>query len=206
MNWGWAEVMMDFMLLIILILTITPLITEVGCCQYKTINIMNKYLVICILFGSIFSCKKISQEGAIVDLMINLTIESSDGKDLLNPNTPNAIKAGDINIFYEINGKRETYLSTSNAYKLDNPAGFTVNKPDNSFGNKYFLTIFSNPDVNNNSITVIAVSGREEIKIISEVTQTSNSHSIAKIWYKNNLVWPIAGNDGPKYVQTTLAQ
>jgi hypothetical protein len=167
---------------------------------------MRKYIFFCFILGSLFSCKKNNDDSYFKSSVIYLTVESIKGSDLLDPGTPNAIRAEDISIFYEINGKKETYLSTSNAYKLDNPAGFTLNKPTNSFGNKYFLMIYSNPVVSNKSITVIAISGREEIEIISEVTQTANSHSIAQIWYKNNLVWPIAGNDGPKYVQTTLAQ
>jgi len=174
---------------------------------------MTKILFFCIVLGFMLSCKEDIQvrDGVYVSLRIHLTIESTDGIDLLNPNTPNGIREEYIGMFYEIDGKRETYASTSNAISLDNSKGFTLNAPTIStqpidiFGNKYFLTIFSNGLVSSNSITVLAVSGKDVITLRTEVLKTSGSTRIVKIWYKNVLVWPIAGNDGPAYVRIILA-
>jgi hypothetical protein len=174
---------------------------------------MTKILLFCIVLGFMLSCKEDVQEedGVYVSLRIHLTIESTDGIDLLNPNTPNAIREDNIRMFYEIDGKRETYASTSNAYILDNPSGFTLNtpvistQPIDMLGNKYFLTIFSNSLVSNNSITVLAFSGKDAIKLRTEVLRTNGSIRVTKVWYENILVWPIEGNDGPPYVRIILA-
>jgi hypothetical protein len=88
---------------------------------------------------------------------------------------------------------------------LDNPSGFTLNPSDGSpsFNQKYFLRIISNPTAGR-ATTIIELAGKGEIKLIADVSKGSGYHRIDKISYDDNLIWPVPGNEGPKYVRVIL--
>ena len=154
----------------------------------------------------LFACEKEDDDHFVVDFDIVLTIATNEGTDLLDPASTNAIKKDDIRIYYEIVGKRETYQSTAgDGVVLDNPSGFTLNPSDGSpaFNQKYFLTIISNPTVGK-ATTIIALAGKGEVKLIADVSKGNGYHRIDRISYNDNLVWPVPGNEGPKYVMAIL--
>jgi hypothetical protein len=144
-----------------------------------------------------FSCDS-DDQAVVVDIDINLTIEDADGNDLLNAEIGNFIQSGAIHVFYEINGKRETYQSVNQGTALDLPEGFYIIPSDGV--RKAQLTIFSNPTVGDQVVTVIEIDGRDDVRLVTKVTRKKGNTRVEKIWYKDNLVWPTE-DAGPKYVK-----
>lgn len=157
-----------------------------------------------LLSGLTVSCSDQHSHAVIVDLDINITIENANGEDVLNPAVSGSVTANNISVFYEINGELETYLSLSNG-DSDNPSGFTLNPPDGSdtFGGRYFLTIFSNP-TEGEPLTIIKVEGMEDINLVTKVVRSNGNTRITEIRYKDELVWPVEGNDMAKYVRVVV--
>lgn len=169
---------------------------------------MKSLLLSLFIAGSFNSCKHDDTQKAIVDLNIVLTIETEDGLDLLNPALKNSIKKEDIVVLYEIDGRRETYqtvFGTPGDAVLDNSSGFSLNPPDGSqiFGNNFFIDVISNSNVGK-STTIIQIKGRQEIRLETNVEKTKESLRVSKIWYNSDLVWPVEGNNEPKFVQVIM--
>jgi hypothetical protein len=168
----------------------------------KPIKAMKNFVKSLIFSSIIFSCDK--NDAINVDLDIFITLENQAGVDLLNPQSPNPIKEEGIKIFYEINGVRETYQSTNEGTILDNPDGFTIYPPDGSFNGNYYINLFSNP-IEGIATTIIEVLGHNDIVLTTEVSGADGGRMIKKIWFNNDLVWPIDNNNiGPAYVRIVL--
>lgn len=165
---------------------------------------MKALLYSVLLSGLAVSCSDQHSHAVIVDLDINLTIENVNGEDILNPTVSGSVMASKISVFYEINGELETYLSLSNN-DPDNPSGFTLNPPDGSttFGGKYFLNIFSNP-TKGEALTIVKVDGMDDINLVTKVVESNGNTRVVEIWYKDELVWPIEGNNMAKYVSVVV--
>lgn len=117
-------------------------------------------------------------------LSIEVKLQNADGSDLLNSLTPGFIAKKDISVFYEINGKLETYQSLNKGAILDNPEGFVVQND----GTKYFLHVFSNPTTGNNVVTLIRIKDRPEIKLITKV-EDNHGRQVTELRYNDQLVW-----------------
>lgn len=157
---------------------------------------MKRVIVYSILLCAVLSCKKNNQKEKFdYDTDICLSIVSPSGIDLLNPNSPNHIVKEDIEMYYDSDGKRETYASRCGGYLPDNPDGFTLGTSP-TLGGKYYLNIYSNDYVSDHSITVLTIKGSEDIKLVTEVVQTDGSIKIRKVWHNGILVWPYEGAMG----------
>jgi hypothetical protein len=159
-----------------------------------------KYLFLVLSILEI-SCDRHSKEMFMVDTSFFMTIEDKQGTDLLNPLSKNALRNGDVQLFYEIDGKRLTYGETSPpGVVYDNPSGLTLNGPvvNPILGGKYFLNVFGS------EINVIKIKAVDEIKIIAEIKKGEGYVRIEKLWYENAVVWPVPGNNMNKYVRIVL--
>lgn len=164
---------------------------------------MKTMIYIMLLSAFATSCDD-SPVSAIVDIDVNLTIVNGSGEDMLNPSSSGSISEADINVFYEIDGELETYLSLSNE-DPDNPSGFTLNPSDGSgtFGDRYFLNIFTNP-TEGDAKTIIRIDGMQDIELVTKVVQSKGNIRVVEIWYEGELMWPVEGNNMAKYLEVVI--
>jgi len=162
-----------------------------------------KNAVVILVLLACFSCETSSNDAVVVDIRIDMTIEDRQGNDLLNPETENSIQQDDIRVYYEIDGKKETYLSCHKDKNviLDNPAGFLI-YPEDALG-KFQLSVFSNP-TQGEAITIIELEGHDDVTLKAQVSRENGNTIVRKVWYQGNLVWPTETNNGPAYVQVVL--
>ena len=145
------------------------------------------------LAGSLVMCS--DQRDCCTNNYLNIEVElqNIDGTDMLNPSTSGYIKKQDIELYYEINGNLETYVSLNEGAMLDNPEGFDMQ----SDGAKYFLQVFSNPTAGNNVITLIRIKDRAEIRLVTKV-EDNHGRQITKLWYNDQLIWSTASQNSPR--------
>jgi hypothetical protein len=144
------------------------------------------------------ACDTDSCACTIVDIGIEVSIEDAAGNDLLNPLTEGYFEKKDIDMYYEINGKLKTHASMSPGAQLNNPEGFTI-----SPGDRYHLNISSNPTAGNKVVTLLRIKDLPDIRLVTKVNGRNGSQ-VEKIWYKDQLVWPVPGNDSFRRVTITL--
>lgn len=136
------------------------------------------------LLGFLVSCSDQSDCCTNNDLNIEVELQHVDGTDMLNPSTAGHIPKQDIEVFYEIEGKFETYASLNEGASLDNPEGFDVQ----SDGTKYYLHVFSNPTAGDHVVTLIMIKDRSEIRLITKVAD-DHGKQIKELWFNDQLVW-----------------
>lgn len=164
---------------------------------------MKTLAVVIIGIAGLFSCSSEDPSDVVVDLTINLSIQDSDGQDLLNPAIGNFIQEEDISIYYEVDGAQKPCWEV-NGGVLDNPKGFSILTPHASsgLGSQYVLSVFSHSKVGR-AVTVIKIEGHDEIKLAAEVVRTNGNILITKIWHNEVLVWT-ADDAVPKHVAVIL--
>ncbi len=152
-------------------------------------------LVLFSLAVVVFSCVDEKEDSYFdnVNLTVVLTIEDANGTDLLDLKNENAIQSQNIKVFYEINGKRETYASTfTKGATPGNPKGFNIRQPNggSGFEGKAILYFYSNPTVGKGQVNIIEIKGREDIEIITDVVQRGRYWGNEDIWYEGKSVFP----------------
>lgn len=129
----------------------------------------------------------------IYDLGITVAIEDTDGNDLLDPTRESHLEEHDITLYHEIKGELRTYQSISKGEGLILETG----------GGHNHVFIRSNATAGNKVVTVLRVKDHPDIRIVTKVNG-ENGARVEKIWYKDQLVWPVAGNDGFRSITVTL--
>lgn len=135
----------------------------------------------------------------IYDLGIEVAIEDAAGNDLLNPSTDGYFEKQDIDMYYEIKGKLRTYASMNEGTQMDNPKGFII-RPDET---RYYLYITSNPTAGNKVVTILRIKDHPDIRLVTRVNG-KNGGRVEKIWYNDQLVWPVAGNNDFRRITITI--
>jgi hypothetical protein len=118
-----------------------------------------------------------------IDLSIDVELKNSSGADMLDPSTSGYIPKQDISVFYEVDGRLETYVSMNEGAVLDNPSGFMIIQPDG-----YLLRIYGNPTPGKDVITLIRIKDRQEIRLVTNV-EKNNGIQITELRYNDQLVW-----------------
>ncbi|CAN0513875.1 unnamed protein product, partial [Phaeothamnion confervicola] len=154
-------------------------------------------LVVFFLTGWFFTACETQSCGCVnYDLGIEVVIEDAAGKDLLDPSTDGYFNEQNITMLYEIKGKLENYGSMVGG---DNPKGFTI-YPN---GDRYVLSLFSNPTAGSKVVTLLRIKDHPDVKLVTKVNG-ENGKRIEKIWYKDQLVWPVSKNDYSRTVTVTI--
>lgn len=144
---------------------------------------MKRYFLLVVLAG-LFSCTDQSDCCTNIELGIDVEIQNSSGSDMLNSTTPGNVAVEDVSVFYDINGRHETYSSINKGAVLDNPEGFILQ----SDGARNFLHVFSNPTVGNSVVTIIKIRGRSDIELVTQV-KSNHGKQITNVWLDDQLVW-----------------
>jgi len=136
------------------------------------------------LFGILSTCSDQTDCCTNIFLDVQVELQNADGADMLNPATPGYINDHDIEMYYEIDGKLETFVSINKGAILDNPLGFAVQ----SDGTKNLLRVSSNPTEGNNVVTIIRIKDRPEIKLVTKV-EDDHGRRITELRYNDQLIW-----------------
>lgn len=128
------------------------------------------------------------------DLDILIAIEDAGGNDLLDPTLEGHLEEGDIALYHEIKGELKKYEWNHEGKGIAFETGGEHNR----------IHINSNPTRGNKVVTVLRVQDHPDIRIVTKVNG-ENGARVEKIWYKDQLVWPVAGNtDGFRSITVTL--
>lgn len=130
------------------------------------------------------SCSEQSDCCTNIELSINVEIQNANGADMLNPSTSGSISNLDIEVYYEIDGRFETYRSLNKGAILDNPKGFDLQSKDTS----YFLRVFSNPTPGNSVVTLIRIKDHPEVRLVTKV-EDNHGRQVTELRYLDQLVW-----------------
>lgn len=157
---------------------------------------MKNLFLLFITFTLITSCtdKEEEQNSDHIQSSIALSIQNSNGDDLLNPNNPNGIDTSKIKIFYVVDGKKTQYFAPAN---LDNTKGYFIFE----HLNEYRIAIFTdNDDASTKETTFIQWSENDEDKIDVLYEKIESSLFISKVWINGqDLLYDRFVNDDPTF-------
>lgn len=157
-----------------------------------------KLLILFLSGWFLTACETDSCGCIVMDVGIEVAIADSEGNDLLDPSIEGYFSEQDINMYYEINGKLKTHASMSSGH-LDDPDGFSIEQHEN----RYILFLSSNPTAGKKVVTILRIKDHPDIKLVTTVNG-ENGKRIEKIWYNDQLVWPVSGQGDYRRVTITL--
>ena len=132
------------------------------------------FLILLVLI--ILGCNKNEDCCAIISLDANISLKNISGEDLLDPNTPNSFKKGNIKTFHLINGE-EKRAGLDDIIYQDGDSIYRYRTFVNYEGNDEF------------PITYIDWSETDRDTIKSEIYRSGNMTRVVKFWYNNELMW-----------------
>jgi hypothetical protein len=140
------------------------------------------YLFASAILITMFACEK--KGGDIIDNDIAIRYTDSIGNDLLNPISPNAIKAADIDLYYIIDGIKKRVYDPN----MDTPENFKIEYSETL--KSYILVIFLNDkyDSNKFSETIIEFGNRSDtLRANWDVSENGNSIAYHNVWYNSEM-------------------
>lgn len=136
------------------------------------------------------SCKEPEIKGVVVDTEVNLIIKNKDGKNLLDPSTPDHFTSDEIRLFYLKDGqKTEVYYPN-----LDHPRNFFISQ--NESNKEYFMRVFVNEGTLNQELTTTYIQWRanQVDTLQSMITRQGASVYSDKVWYDKVLKYDVSKN------------
>lgn len=139
-----------------------------------------KKILIVIAVALLLSCSKNddSEEQFLVDLGVNISLESTTGDDLLDPENPNSYKKSEIKTYHLIDEVEQR--AGADDVLLQDPAGTYV-----------FRTFVNYKGNDEYPITYIDWSETDRDTIKSEIYRTINQIRVIKVWYNGELMWDV---------------
>ena len=139
-----------------------------------------RLLIFIVLLTSCFSaCEK---QKTMVDIGVQICYADKNGKDMLDPNTPNAYKESDIDLYYMIDGVKTRVYDGMR----DTPENFMFYYLETF--HMYSLSIGPNDryDANQMSETLIDFGDRVDTLTVSFAV-SANSMIVRSVWYNHVL-------------------
>lgn len=143
--------------------------------------------IVTILILAIFTaCNKDDKPSEIavyLDTSIEISLKDVNGIDLLNPNNPDSYKAGNIKIFYLIDGEKQEVYDGNMAY----PRNFLIYEN----ANEYRIRIFQNSVISEElPITYVEWNENEIDTLQAEYYRPKpNEPRVQKVWFNGELKW-----------------
>ena len=141
-----------------------------------------KTMTILILTMLLYTSCKHEEDMVVISIALELSIIDEDGKDLLNPENPNAIVEGDIKKSYLIDGEIEEV----NNPLMDNPRGFRIFKHEHEYRIEFSLNDSESEEY---PITYMEWNENDMDTIKCEIEKKSNSTICTKVWFNDELKW-----------------
>ena len=142
---------------------------------------MNNTVISIVLLSTIGLCLSCQKEPAVADFIhlgVEMRITTHDEIDLLDPQYPEAITAGDITVYHIVNGEKiKQYYPNSEIA----PGHFRIHQPTPANGLPFYvLQVFISDHVENSGLskTIIEYLGRTPDTIEARI-----HHGIASIFY-----------------------
>lgn len=180
--------------------------SEIRTFTYATIQnalIMKRSFALAFFFLTVWfitGCDTSSCGCATYDLNIEVVIEDAAGNNLLDPSTANHFTEQDIDMFYEVKGKLRTYASMGSG-QVDNPKGFDIGLDQAQ--TQYLLYLSSNPTAGKKVVTILRIKDKPDIRLVTRVNGGDGAR-IEKVWYQDQLVWPVPGNEYSRRITVTI--
>ncbi len=138
------------------------------------------------------SCQKNSGSDDI-DVGIDLKLDNSSGKDLLDPNIENSYNTEKIKLYYLLNGIEKLYFCGN----CDHQKGYYFFKRDD----RYVIRIYPNFEIqqdNTDPVTYIQWNETDRDTIRCHIKRNKDGSYIfcTKVWYNDSLVYD---NNGERY-------
>lgn len=163
--------------------------------QHKKIKVMKNIIFILSTIMVFSSCDSQELGGTAynVSTSIEITVESENGVDLLNPDNPNSFREDSIKIYYLIDGIVEEIYNPD----MDTPRKFNIHEPqEGSFG-KYWMGLGLNVHISDSTeaggaITYIKWNSMDTDTVKCTIKVGVNYVILDKVWYNDELVIPDA--------------
>jgi hypothetical protein len=155
-----------------------------------------KTIATLIILTILTSCSKSNddepQQQVVVDINIEMSLKSSNGEDLLDPNNPDAYKVENIKLYYLINGEKKEVFDPNMAY----PRNFFIFKHES----EYRIRVFQNhSETETLPITYIEWSPDATDTIQTEIYRDENSIRAIKTWFNGDLKWDVENEQEPYF-------
>lgn len=137
----------------------------------------------CLSLFFLSACKDPVIKGVTVDTVINLIVRDQNGKNRLDPSTPNYYKPEDIRIFYLKDGQKQEVYNPS----LDIPRNFKIIKSETT--NEYVFRVFVNEGSVDQEVTTTYIQWRAGAQdtVNSLITRSSSSIYCDKVWFNDTV-------------------
>lgn len=128
----------------------------------------------------------------VMELSTFVIVSDSEGRNLLNPETPGYFKEEDIRIYFVRNGVREEVYRAN----LDTPRNFSIDEYNSD--HEYAMKLFPYEGNSDKEVTttIIRWNKVDEDTVACEVRREDSYTGISKVWYNGELVCD--DNDGPQ--------
>ncbi|SRX55997.1 hypothetical protein [Aequorivita sp. CIP111184] len=151
-----------------------------------------KTIATLILLTILTSCSKNNddepqQQANVIDVNVELSLKSTNGEDLLDPNNPNGYKAEDIKLYYLINGEKQEVFDAN----MDYPRNFFIFKHES----EYRIRIFQNlAETEALPITYVEWNNQDTDTLQAEYHRADRLIQVIKTWFNGELKWDVVSN------------
>ena len=129
-----------------------------------------------------------------IDSGFDFDVRDSQGQSLLDPSTPNAYLASQIDIYYLIDGEKKRVYNSM----MDMPENFSIRPHE--ITNEYLMNL--DPNITGRpttSVTYIQWNEQDTDTITCEFAVSEQSIITTRIIYNRQEVWSVADAPDPKY-------
>lgn len=141
-----------------------------------------KCFIYILLLLLLFSCSRKKICCTVVSTEIDMSVNDSTGNDLLDPSFPGSYKEDSIRLYYLVNGKRVEVYDPN----MDSPRNFFIYHDTPG----YVIRVFPNDDKSSEyPVTYIDWNQHDEDTIRCELTRTSGTTVVTKVWFDGQLKW-----------------
>jgi hypothetical protein len=140
------------------------------------------------------ACKEDGVDSANVDIQFNFDVRDAEGQSLLDPATPNAYQASQLDIYYSIDGEKKRVQNNL----MREPENFSI-KP-HEITNEYIMNL--GPNIVNRpttSVTYIQWNEQDTDTVTCEFAVSEQSIVTTRIIYNGQEVWSVDDTPDPKY-------
>lgn len=147
--------------------------------------------IIILLCFSLLSCHVDDNKNCCMNIEsdILISLENSQGMDLLDPASNVSIDTSNIHVSYEMKNGNKKLINDLN---LDASKGFHLIEPEETQTDKYGFQLFLNTDYIDKediSYTYIEWSPTDTDQIKSQFIRENNNLLVSKVWVNGELSW-----------------
>lgn len=140
----------------------------------------------------------------VIDATMHLAVMDSEGNDLLNPITTNAIDIFKIKVFYMVDGiKQEANIYDSG--NENDPKNIIIIPPSDSGQQIYIMGLFLNTDDKSNITTTLLQWDKNKTDTFkAELDRYNNSVVCTKVWLNDEVVFDVATSEGLRFYEIVM--